>query len=77
MAKAQPQEYQRMFLAGLFMLNIWMRPRPAVLPGDPEVQIKKELKREHLTDDDDDVLVERTRPSKTRKVVTTIDLTGD
>lgn len=36
-----PQEYQRMFLAGLFLLNIWMRPRPAVLPGDPEVQIKK------------------------------------
>jgi hypothetical protein len=39
-----PQEYQRMFLAGLFLLNIWMRPRPAVLPGDPEVQIKKELR---------------------------------
>lgn len=36
-----PQEYQRMFLAGLFLLNIWMRPRPAVLPGDPEVQAKK------------------------------------
>lgn len=36
-----PQEYQRMFLAGLFLLNIWLRPRPAVLPGDPEVQIKK------------------------------------
>lgn len=36
-----PQEYQRMFLAGLFLLNIWMRPRPAVLPGDPEVAIKK------------------------------------
>lgn len=39
-----PQEYQRMFLAGLFVLNIWMRPRPAVLPGDPEIQIKKELR---------------------------------
>ena len=39
-----PQEYQRMFLAGLFVLNIWMRPRPAVLPGDPEVQIKKDLR---------------------------------
>ncbi|CAD7023100.1 hypothetical protein REJC140_00093 [Pseudorhizobium endolithicum] len=36
-----PQDYQRMFLAGLFLLNIWLRPRPAVLPSDPEVQIKK------------------------------------
>ncbi len=36
-----PQEYQRMFLAGLFLLNIWMRPRPAVLPSDPEVQLRK------------------------------------
>jgi len=36
-----PQEYQRMFLAGLFLLNIWLRPRPAVLPSDPEVQVKK------------------------------------
>lgn len=32
-----PQEFQRYFLAGLFLLNIWMRPRPAVLPSDPEV----------------------------------------
>ena len=37
-----PQDYQRLFLAGLFLLNIWMRPRPAVLPSDPEVQVKKE-----------------------------------
>ncbi len=36
-----PQDYQRYFLAGLFVLNIWLRPRPAVLPSDPEVQIKK------------------------------------
>lgn len=39
-----PQEWQRWFLAGIFLLNIWMRPRPAVLPGDPEVQIKKEMR---------------------------------
>lgn len=32
-----PKEFQRYFLAGLFLLNIWMRPRPAVLPSDPEV----------------------------------------
>jgi hypothetical protein len=31
-----PAEYQRYFLAGLFLLNIWMRPRPAVLPSDIE-----------------------------------------
>lgn len=36
-----PQDYQRYFLAGLFLLNIWLRPRPAVLPSDPEVQAKK------------------------------------
>lgn len=33
-----PQEFQRYFLAGLFLLNIWMRPRPAVLPSDPEAK---------------------------------------
>lgn len=36
-----PREWQRWFLVGVFLLNIWMRPRPAVLPGDPEVQAKK------------------------------------
>lgn len=39
-----PQDYQRYFLAGLFVLNIWLRPRPAVLPSDPEVQIKKAVR---------------------------------
>jgi hypothetical protein len=33
-----PENYQRTFLAFLFLLNIWMRPRPAVLPSDPEVK---------------------------------------
>lgn len=36
-----PQEWQRYFLAALFLLNIWMRPRPAVLRGNPEAQAKK------------------------------------
>ncbi len=36
-----PREWQRWFLVGVFLLNIWMRPRPAVLAGDPEVQAKK------------------------------------
>lgn len=31
-----PSDYQRYFLAALFIINIWMRPRPAVLPSDPE-----------------------------------------
>lgn len=31
-----PADYQRYFLAALFIINIWMRPRPAVLPSDPE-----------------------------------------
>jgi hypothetical protein len=33
-----PKDFQRYFLAGLFLLNIWMRPRPAVLPSDPEAK---------------------------------------
>lgn len=36
-----PADYQRLALAAAFLVNIWMRPRPAVLPSDPEVQIKK------------------------------------
>lgn len=31
-----PHDYQRYFLAALFIINIWMRPRPAVLPSDTE-----------------------------------------
>lgn len=33
-----PAEYQRWFLVGAFLLNIWMRPRPAVRASDPEVR---------------------------------------
>ena len=36
-----PREYQRWALAAMFLVNIWMRPRRAVLPGDAEVQAKK------------------------------------
>lgn len=36
-----PRDYQRWALAAVFLINIWMRPRPAVLPGDVEVQAKK------------------------------------
>lgn len=31
-----PPQFQRYFLAFLFILNIWMRPRPAVLAKDVE-----------------------------------------
>jgi len=33
-----PAEYQRWFLVSAFLLNIWMRPRPAVRASDPEVR---------------------------------------
>ncbi|GCA49312.1 hypothetical protein KGO5_01755 [Sinorhizobium sp. KGO-5] len=33
-----PAEYQRWVIAAAFLVNIWMRPRPAVLPSDPEVR---------------------------------------
>lgn len=33
-----PAEYQRYVIAAAFVLNIWMRPRPAVLPSDPEAR---------------------------------------
>jgi len=36
-----PRDYQRWALALAFLVNIWMRPRPAVLPGDPEARAKR------------------------------------
>jgi hypothetical protein len=36
-----PPDFQRYFLAFLFLVNIWMRPRKAVLPSDPEVKNAK------------------------------------
>lgn len=38
-----PAEYQRWFLVGAFLLNIWMRPRPATRTMDAEVQVAKAL----------------------------------
>jgi len=35
-----PAEYQRWVLAAAFLVNIWMRPRPAVIASDPEVRFK-------------------------------------
>ena len=36
-----PTEYQRYVLAAAFLLNIWMRPRPAVLPNDLEASVSR------------------------------------
>lgn len=36
-----PAEYQRWVIVAGFILNIWMRPRPAVISSDPEVMISK------------------------------------
>ena len=36
-----PQHYQRYFLAGLFVVNILMRPRPAVMAKDPEAEVTR------------------------------------
>lgn len=33
-----PVEYQRYVLAAGFLLNIWLRPRPAVMARDPEAR---------------------------------------
>lgn len=38
-----PKDYQRWFLVVAFLLNIWMRPRPASRPSDPEVQVAKAI----------------------------------
>lgn len=37
-----PDEYRKWApLAALIIVNLWMRPRPAVLPSDPEVKAKQ------------------------------------
>lgn len=36
-----PPEWHRWALASVFLINYWMRPRPAVLATDPEVEISK------------------------------------
>ena len=39
-----PAEYQRWFLVTAFLVNIWMRPRPAATRDDPEVKVRETLK---------------------------------
>lgn len=38
-----PPEYLPFITLAVLVINIWMRPRPAVLPTDPEVKIKERL----------------------------------
>lgn len=33
-----PEDYQRYVLVAAFLINIWMRPRPAVIASDVEAQ---------------------------------------
>jgi hypothetical protein len=42
---AIPTEYQRYVVAAAFLVNIWMRPRPAVLATDLEASISRSKKR--------------------------------
>jgi hypothetical protein len=39
-----PVGYQKWLALGLLVLNVWMRPRPASRPSDPEVQVANVLK---------------------------------
>jgi len=36
-----PSEYQRWVIAAGFLVNIWLRPRPAVMAKDPEAHVKR------------------------------------
>lgn len=36
-----PEEYHRYVFLAALVLNVWMRPRPAVMAHDPEAQISK------------------------------------
>lgn len=43
-----PAPYQRWFLVAAFLANIWMRPRPASIASDPEVQVRKAIEKTDL-----------------------------
>lgn len=40
-----PVEYQRWVIAAGFLINIWMRPRPAVLATDLEASVSRSKRR--------------------------------
>ena len=37
-----PAEHQRWVILAAFLVNIWMRQRPAVVKSDPEVDMRKD-----------------------------------
>jgi len=39
-----PPKYLPYVVAAVFLANLWMRPRPAAIGSDPEVQFAKEIK---------------------------------
>lgn len=40
-----PAEYQRWVIAAGFLVNIWMRPRPAVLANDLEASVSRSRRK--------------------------------
>ena len=40
-----PAEYQRWVIAAGFLLNIWMRPRPAVISTDLEASVSRSRRK--------------------------------
>lgn len=59
-----PAEYQRWFLVAAFLINIWMRPRPAATRDDPEVQVREALKAT-----DGPALITVKTPAETKTIV--------
>lgn len=57
-----PSEYQRWFLVSAFLLNIWMRPRPAATKDDAEVKVREALK------DTDGAVVTVSTPQETQVI---------
>lgn len=42
-ASIVPERYMPYVTLAVIVLNVWMRPRPASIASDPEVQVKKEI----------------------------------
>jgi hypothetical protein len=40
-----PRQYMPYVSRAVIILNVWMRPRAAALPSDPEVKVREVLKR--------------------------------
>lgn len=40
-----PEKYKGLIVLAVALVNIWMRPRPAVLASDPEASVSRSKKR--------------------------------